>query len=82
MQARKRAKLLRNPEKLAAVRTQDREKKRTARLEAYWETLARMYAADPVRTRKSGVLQSDLAVQALRAVCANGGQPTRNRRRV
>ena len=87
MQARKRAKLLKDPEKLATVRSKNRDRMRTVRLEAsvgrhrttYWETLASMYAADPVRTRKSGVLSSDLAVKTAYAVCA---EQTKNRRRV
>ena len=69
------------------MRKKDREKTRTARLEAsiarlrvaQWKTLANLYDADTARTRKSGVLGSDLAVQTVRAVLA---EPTRNERRV
>ena len=69
------------------MRKKNADRKRTVRLEAsiarlrakQWKALANMYAADTARTRKSGVLGSDLAVQTVRAVLA---EPTRNERRV
>ena len=45
---------------------------------AQWRTLGKLYDADAARTRKSGLLSSSIAVEALRAECADAGKPTRN----